>query len=459
MSKITNKEVKDPCSICDKNVNKNHLAIECTQCQLWSHIKCNDIDKAQYKEFQLKPYLYFDCLKCKAEILPFMMLNDHEFDSSVKKGEIFSKNQIQNTIFIPTLTQQEMFDKLNTHIEEYNTRVINNEDECNYNQTLNCNYYGVDEFMSCKFNSNKNFSILHLNIHSIQLHIDELKTLLKMLDHDFDIIAISESKLKKDPTVKIDISGFKPPIITKTEAEKGGTMIYVANGLSFKRRKDLEIYQSKELESTFIEIINQKTSNDIIGVIYRHPHMNTTEFTDVKFNELMTKLSRERNKKVYISGDFNFDLLKISNHTDTSNFYEKITSNLFLPLISLPTKINTKNNTLIDNIFTTQFNPDTISGNLTVNISDHLPSFMITPRANLNHLPKNHNIFTRDLKNFDRENFLLDILAVDWNSTVVENNAELSFNRFLTKANEVIDRYMPLKKCQTENINDVLNHG
>ena len=40
----------------------------------------------------------------------------------------------------------------------------------------------------------------------------------------------------------------------------------------------------------------------------------------------------------------------------------------------------------------------------------------------------------------------MDILAVDWNSTIVENNADLSFNQFLTKINKVIDQYMPLKK-------------
>ena len=160
--------------------------------------------------------------------------------------------------------------------------------------------------------------------------------------------------------------------------------------------------------------------------------MDTTQFIDNKFNELMVKLSRERNKKVYITGDFNFDLLKITSHTTTSNFYDKITSNLLIPLILLPTKINKKNNTLIDNILTNQFNPDTISGNLTVNISDHLPSFMITPRSNQNHLPKKHNIYTRDLKNFDKENLLLDILATDWDSSIVEDDANLSFNQFLT---------------------------
>ena len=174
--------------------------------------------------------------------------------------------------------------------------------------------------------------------------------------------------------------------------------------------------------------------------------MDTTQFTDDKLNELMLKLSHERNKRVYIAGDFNFDLLKTSTHNATSLFYNKITSNLLIPLIALPTKINRKNNTLIDNILTNQFNPDTISGNLTVNISDHLPSFMISPRSNQYHLPKKHNLYIRDLNKFDRENFMLDILDTEWNSLIDEGNANLSFNQFLDTLNGIIDQYIPLRK-------------
>ena len=318
------KKVEFPCSICSKNVSNNHLAIECTHCNLWSHNKCNNIDKKTYKNYQLNPDLSFYCLKCKEDIIPFMRLNDYEFDRFIKKDEMLPKNNIKFTNFTPTLSQKEMFDKLNQEIEEYNTRVINEDNESDYNHPITCNYYDVEEFIACKFNSSKNFSIMHLNIHSIQLHIDELKHFLDMLDHTFDIITISESKLKFDPTVNIEIPGYKISCTTKTEAEKGGTMIYIAEGINFKHRKDLEIYQSKELESFFIEIINPKESNDIIGVINRHPNMDTTQFTDNKFNDLLVTLAQERNKKVYITGDFNFDLLKITTHTATSNFYNKV---------------------------------------------------------------------------------------------------------------------------------------
>ena len=117
--------------------------------------------------------------------------------------------------------------------------------------------------------------------------------------------------------------------------------------------------------------------------------MKPSEFIETKLPKVVDELAKEKNKKVYIAGDFNFDLLKYSNHADTADFYDKMTANLLVPLILVPTKINTKNDTLIDNIFTNQFNSETISGNLTVNFSDgHLPSFAIFPKPNQNHLPK-----------------------------------------------------------------------
>ena len=44
------------------------------------------------------------------------------------------------------------------------------------------------------------------------------------------------------------------------------------------------------------------------------------------------------------------------------SFFDIMTSNFLLPTISRPTRINRGNDTLIDNIFTNQFNPDIISG-------------------------------------------------------------------------------------------------
>ena len=200
-----------------------------------------------------------------------------------------------------------------------------------------------------------------------------------MLDHSFDIICISESKILKGYDTKVDIciEGYQTPIGKPTESTKGGVLIYVRSGINFKPRNDLTVYKPKELESIFIEVINKKESNDIVGVIYRHPCMNESSFIDDYTKGLFDKLSNE-NKKFFISGDFNFDLLNASTHNETFEFFDTMMSNFLLPVITLPTKINRGNNTLIHNIFTNHLSPDTKSSNLEINLSDgHLPSFIM----------------------------------------------------------------------------------
>ena len=129
-------------------------------------------------------------------------------------------------------------------------------------------------------------------------------------------------------------------------------------------------------------------------------------------------------------------------------FFETMMSSFQLPVITLPTKINPKKHTIIDNIFTNQIHPDMKSGNLSISISDHLPSFFIIPKDNQNHLPKKQNLYTRNTKNFNRVNFILDYFDIDWDAILQanKNDVNLSMQIFLKKVNELLDKYMPLRK-------------
>ena len=353
--------------------------------------------------------------------------------------------------FVPSDYQRIIFDKLNSAINNHAFDLDTDEGESGDSiPTIDCNYYSIEEFSSTNFNPSKNFSILHYNIHSIQLHIEELRVALQMLNFCFDIICISESKIRKgyDPFVDISIIGYEAPISIPTEATKGGVLIYVKSGTKFKPRDDLKIYKPKELESIFIEIINEKDVNDIVGVVYRHPCMIASEFIDDHLRSITEKISNE-NKNVFIAGDFNFNLLDAASHDDNFDFFDTMMSNFLLPAITLPTKINRGHNSLIDNIFTNHLNPDSKSGNIELNLSDgHLPSFLIIPRKNQNHLPKKHNIHSRSSKNFNNEAFLNDYRSVNWNDVIciANHDANASMESFLKKFNEILDLHMPLKK-------------
>ena len=172
---------------------------------------------------------------------------------------------------------------------------------------------------------------------------------------DFDIIAISESRINKNNVSAHNIAlqnySFDH---CPTESTAGGTALFINNNLSFSPRHDLTIYKPFQLESNFIEIVNPKRTNIIIGCIYRHPNMDLSDFIENYLSILLDKISKE-NKTVYLLGDFNVDLLKYDQHNLTNDFLDTLATNFFLPNIFLPTRIGNTSKTLIDSIFSNSF--------------------------------------------------------------------------------------------------------
>ena len=135
---------------------------------------------------------------------------------------ILIEQETQN-LLNPSPAQYRIIDKLNNLVAQSNK----DDSESEFDQPISCSYYSCDEFIKASFQSSKSFSILHLNIHSIQKHIEELQIILIALNFKFDIIAISESKLKGEPNVDISLKGYRQPYCTYTDADKGGTISYM----------------------------------------------------------------------------------------------------------------------------------------------------------------------------------------------------------------------------------------
>ena len=116
-------------------------------------------------------------------------------------------------------------------------------------------------------------------------------------------------------------------------------------------RVDLNI-QHEDFESTWIEIKNTMSKNIICGCIYRHPRSDLSEFNAYINNFLLT-LDKESKggKEVYISGDFNIDLLKLPNNSSYQDFYNSMVGHDFLPQITYPTRAVNSSSAIIDNIY------------------------------------------------------------------------------------------------------------
>ena len=141
-------------------------------------------------------------------------------------------------------------------------------------------YYDIDKIHSIEIShKNKPLLLFHINECSLSKNFDDLQHLLSCTKKLFDIIAASETRITENLSLlnNLNLNNYSFEF-TPTDTCPGGTLLYIANHLSNKCRNDLNIYKKSELESTFIEIVNPKKSNIIVGVIYRHSSMNLTDF-------------------------------------------------------------------------------------------------------------------------------------------------------------------------------------
>ena len=276
------------------------------------------------------------------------------------------------------------------------------------NENENCRYYSLEELNKVKqSNKKQHLNSLHLNIQSLFAHIDELKTLLTYCKKtNFDLIGITESRQKKGetPITNTELEGYNSESCP-TESSAGGVSLYISNKITnYKKRNDLQIYKSKQLESVFIEIMNKKTSNIIVGCIYRHPCMHVNDFNENFLAPLLEKISFE-NKTVLLMGNFNINLLKHQEHSATAEFFDLMTSHGLFPQITDPTRITPRSKTLIDNIFLSSCNDKLIPGNITTSISDHLPQFLLMESQQNRKQRISNNMTKRNLKTLTEKTF------------------------------------------------------
>ena len=183
----------------------------------------------------------------------------------------------------------------------------------------------------------------------------------------FDIITLTESRIKKNSVSLINI-GLENWSIehTPTEIAAGGALLYINKRLSYHPRNDLNICMRGKVKSIFIEIVCPKSSNIIVGCIYKHPSLQVNNFTNDIILSLLGKLNKENSKNIFLFSDFNIDLLQYETSETVNNFVDTLSSNFLSSLILLPTRISNSSSTLINNIFcNVTFNLNIISGNFT----------------------------------------------------------------------------------------------
>ena len=166
----------------------------------------------------------------------------------------------------------------------------------------------------------------------------------------------------------------------------------------------------------------------------------------------MEKLISE-NKEVILLGDFNIDLLKCDSNKNVSDFLDIIYSTNLVPNITSPTRLTSRSQTLIDNIFSSIINDDCIAGNLISPISDHHAQFLIIPNYTITQNSKK-DLYKRNFKHFSSKKFITDLEKVNWDNilNVSECNVGKSFQNFSDKITDILDKHVPITKLSLKEI-------
>lgn len=93
--------VKFLCEICCKPVANLHHAIQCDNCNIWTHVKCNSINTKTYTLLQNNSAAWY-YIKCSEEIyLSLNNSNEELFETNQGKNvkiKIFTKNKSEQNI-------------------------------------------------------------------------------------------------------------------------------------------------------------------------------------------------------------------------------------------------------------------------------------------------------------------------------------------------------------------------
>ena len=298
--------------------------------------------------------------------------------------------------------------------------------------------------LSKKFHKDT-FSMLHLNIRSLNKHFDDLLSLVdKPLRNPFSLIGLTETWINYDSHHPFHIDDYE--FINKNRQDRigGGVAFYVLKSFNYTILEEISVCNTF-IESLFIEIVVPGNKNIIAGVIYRCPSSNSQEFLQYLSN-LLRSINFD-NKDFFLMGDFNIDLLNHEINNVSQEFLEIILSASCLPLVSKPTRVANASASLIDNIFSNVIShPDSYI--ILSDITDHYPIATHYPLSqSIN--DKGSSIYRRKVNAESLARLEIGLENTNWSCVYNSEDVNVSYEKFSDILNNQLEISMPKQKIKT----------
>ncbi|MCG8113035.1 MAG: reverse transcriptase domain-containing protein [Candidatus Thiodiazotropha taylori] len=285
---------------------------------------------------------------------------------------------------------------------------------------------------------NHNLSFVQYNVQSIINKLDVLHAEL----FEVDILAFTETWLHPGiPDDELMLQSYnKPERKDRTGDSHGGVIIYIKEGIHYKRRNDLEI---RDTENIWIEITcNHKKI--LFGLFYRPPNTDAQYYSRIE--DSIALATDTGISDIVVTGDFNYNFLnpytkrKIDSFCTQFSLYQAITQ---------PTHFTEHSSSLIDIILVNNKEKLILSGVgepfLNQDIRYHCPVFGVLKFTK----PKS-KVFEREIWNYKNGNF--DLLRekatlVNWDS-LKDGNIDIYADNILSTILNLAKECIPFKKIK-----------
>ena len=315
----------------------------------------------------------------------------------------------------------------------HNDFVFDTFEQCTY-------YYDCESLHGYLTTDQNSLNVIHMNIRSCNRNFDEFPIFINQTGVEFPVIVLTETWLTAESDW-LNILGYRAFHSIRGARALGGVTILVSDRINSDKKDNL-CRNSASAEILAVEVDVGNESFTIFGV-YRPPLGSVFFFSfRSEFSEI---LSREEQGNCILTGDFNIDILKDHLTQDEDDFIYDLKTKLFLPLISIPTRVTNTTATCIDHIYFNSFVPCKF-GVVNVAITDHFPVFISVPvKANCP-----NKSFTTKFRDFSPRYFV-DFRKVLLDSLSVFNSFDLlsiddRFEIFANILQSSFDKCFPIRK-------------
>ena len=265
------------CSICIKRVLNHSYHLTRDFCKGTVHLKCLPSVNKKVSLYTNRNKSVFYGSLFLPDIFAYNRLDDKDFIEALADTW-----ENQPLVYFETLENQELIFSPFDFNDNFDNPLHDVDPDIQfYNNYYSGSLQACDYYLENMFNdkitknkiSNQSFSVLHMNIRSMQKYLGSHENYLDTLDHKLTAIGISESWMKEYNVDRHVFDGYKVVHKYRPLRSGGGVSIFMQVSLEYFTREDL-CHQNNSIESVFIEIDKNQLGKDrnvIIGVDYRLP--------------------------------------------------------------------------------------------------------------------------------------------------------------------------------------------